>query len=73
METQKVIAHIVGWLKEYCTNAHQKGFVIGISGGIDSAVTSALCARTGFPVLCVEMPIHQAASQVSRGQEHIVA
>lgn len=71
METQKVLDHIVDWLKGYCTNAHQKGFVVGISGGIDSAVTSALCARTGFPVLCVEMPIHQAASQVSRGQEHI--
>lgn len=73
MDTEKVIEHIVGWLKDYCSSAHQKGFVIGISGGIDSAVTSALCARTGLPVLCVEMPIHQAASHVSRGQEHIAA
>ena len=47
--------------------------MVGVSGGIDSAVTSALCARTNLPVLCVEMPIHQAASQVQRAQEHITA
>lgn len=47
------------------------GFVVGVSGGIDSAVTSTLCAMTGKPVLCMEMPIHQAESQVSRAQEHI--
>ncbi|MBP7515540.1 MAG: NAD(+) synthase [Flavobacteriales bacterium] len=73
MKTEKVIAHIVGWLQRYCEENGQKGFVIGVSGGIDSAVTSALCARTGLPVLCVEMPIHQAPSQVQRAQEHIAA
>ncbi|QHI38389.1 NH(3)-dependent NAD(+) synthetase [Kordia antarctica] len=71
MKTEKVIDHIVKWLKEYATNAKVNGFVIGVSGGIDSAVTSTLCAKTGLPVLCIEMPIHQAASHVSRGQEHI--
>jgi NAD+ synthase len=48
-----------------------QGFVVGISGGIDSAVTSTLCAQTGLKVLCVEMPIHQATNQISRGREHI--
>lgn len=71
MQTEKVVDHIVNWLKEYATNAKINGFVIGISGGIDSAVTSTLCAKTGLQVLCIEMPIHQAASHVSRGQEHI--
>ena len=47
------------------------GFVIGVSGGIDSALTSTLCAMTEKPVLLVEMPIHQAASHVTRGQQHI--
>ncbi|HQW42457.1 MAG TPA: NAD(+) synthase, partial [Flavobacteriales bacterium] len=69
MDTARVIDHITNWLKAYCLENRQKGFVIGISGGIDSAVTSALCAQTGSPVLCVEMPIHQAATQVTRGQE----
>lgn len=73
MNTDKVIVHITDWLRTYCEQNGQKGFVVGVSGGIDSAVTSALCARTGLPTLCVEMPIHQAFSQVERAQEHISA
>ncbi|WP_034061411.1 NAD(+) synthase [Lacinutrix jangbogonensis] len=71
MQTEKVVNHIVNWLKDYAYNAKVNGFVVGISGGIDSAVTSILCAKTGLDVLCIEMPIHQAASHVSRAQEHI--
>ncbi|MBF6640585.1 NAD(+) synthase [Flavobacterium sp. J49] len=63
--------YIVTWLKDYATKAKVNGFVIGISGGVDSAVTSTLCAQTGLTTLCVEMPIHQDPSQVSRGREHI--
>lgn len=71
MKTEKVIDHIVKWLKDYAENANIKGFVIGISGGIDSAVTSTLCAKTGLELLCLEMPIHQEFSQVSRAMNHI--
>lgn len=68
---EKVNEWIVNWLKTYAENAGVKGFVIGISGGVDSAVTSTLCAQTGMPTLCLEMPIHQAENQVNRGREHI--
>lgn len=71
MNTPKVAEHIINWLKDYATNAKVNGFVVGISGGIDSAVTSTLCAKTGLPTLCVELPIHQAKSQVNRANEHI--
>jgi|TARA_R110002020_G_scaffold474772_3_gene707181 NAD+ synthase len=71
MQTEKVIDHIVQWLKEYATNAKMDGFVLGISGGIDSALTSSLCAKTGLRTLCVEMPIHQDPNQVTRAKEHI--
>lgn len=71
MQTEKVTDHIVSWLKDYATNAKIKGFTIGISGGIDSAVTSTLCAMTGLDLLCVEMPIHQAESQEGRASNHI--
>lgn len=71
MQTEKVVDHIVNWLKDYATNAGVNGFVVGVSGGIDSAVTSTLVAKTGLNVLCVEMPIHQAKSHVSRANEHI--
>ena len=73
IQVEDVNNYIVSWLREYAENARVNGFVVGISGGIDSAVTSALCAQTGLQVLCVEMPIHQAENQVSRGQEHIEA
>ena len=71
MQIEKVVDYIVNWLKDYATNAGVNGFVVGISGGIDSAVTSILCAKTGLDVLCIEMPIHQAESHVTRAQEHI--
>ncbi len=71
MNTPEVATYIIEWLKNYATNAKVNGFVVGISGGIDSAVTSTLCAKTNLPTLCVELPIHQAQSQVSRAQEHI--
>lgn len=71
MQTEKIINHISDWLTAYLINSKQKGFVIGISGGIDSAVVSTLCAGTGFPLLCLEMPIHQEVNQQSRAKKHI--
>ncbi len=70
-DSENITNQIVKWLKDYAVNAKVNGFVIGISGGVDSAVTSTLCAMTGLKVLCVEMPIYQAPSHVSRGREHI--
>lgn len=70
-QAEKINQHIVKWLLDYANNAKVKGFVVGISGGIDSALTSTLCAQTGLPTLCVEMPIHQAESHVNRTYEHI--
>jgi NAD+ synthase len=71
IQVEEVNRHIVNWLKEYASKAKVNGFVIGISGGVDSAVTSTLCAQTGLTTLCIEMPIHQDPTQVNRGKEHI--
>ena len=68
---EKAIDHIVNWLNNYADKTGMNGFVVGVSGGIDSALTSTLCALTGKPVLCLEMPIHQEPNQVSRAKEHI--
>ena len=70
---EQVVDHIVSWLKSYSENTGTKGFVVGVSGGIDSAVTSYLCALTGKPTICVEMSIHQAESQENRASLHIDA
>ncbi|MCC6837514.1 MAG: NAD(+) synthase [Bacteroidia bacterium] len=71
MKHQKVVQHIVNWLGHYSDQSKTNGFVIGISGGIDSAVTSTLCAKTGKKVICLNMPIHQHKAEYDRGQEHI--
>jgi len=53
------INHIVKWLRAYARSAKISTFVVGISGGIDSSVVSALCARTGLKTIVVQIPIRQ--------------
>ena len=53
------INHIVKWLKAYAKSAKISTFVVGVSGGIDSSVVSALCAQTGLNTIVVQMPIRQ--------------
>ena len=43
---EKVERYIIKWLKDYMGKSKMQGFVVGVSGGIDSAVTSTLCAKT---------------------------
>jgi len=71
MKKKETIQYIVNWLKQYSDQSNTNGFVIGISGGIDSALTSTLCAMTGKQVICLNMPIHQHKAEYNRGHEHI--
>lgn len=50
---------ITQWIQDYAVKNNIKSLVVGISGGIDSSVVSALCARTGMPVIAATMPIRQ--------------
>ena len=54
---------ITKWIKDYAKEHKIKTLVVGISGGIDSAVVSTLCAKTGLPVYAVSMPIAQLSEQ----------
>lgn len=71
MQTQKIIDGIVIWLKEYAQKARVNGYVVGVSGGVDSGVVSTLCAMTGQKTLLIEMPIRQKVDQVDRAQDHM--
>ena len=71
MQKEKITEKIVTWLKDYAEKAHVKGYVVGVSGGVDSGVVSTLCAMTGLKTLLLEMPIHQKEDQVSRALDHI--
>ena len=66
MNVSAISDHIVSWLTQYAKQARAKGFVVGVSGGIDSATTSTLCALTGLEVTLLNLPIHQANDQLNR-------
>jgi NAD+ synthase len=49
---------IQNWIIDYVNEYNIKTLVIGVSGGIDSAVVSTLCAKTGIPTIAVGMPLN---------------
>ena len=63
--------NIVGWLKDYYWQHNIKAFVIGVSGGIDSAVVSSLCARTGLPTYVVCMPLNSKFKNTTLSDAHL--
>ena len=71
MKYDIIADNIIQWLKAYSKKSKTDGFVIGISGGIDSALTSTLCASTGLPTICIVMPIMQNINEVNRASNHI--
>ena len=71
MKYDIIIEEINDWLIKYLKKSKCDGFVVGVSGGIDSALTSTLCARTGYPTLCIDMPILQNEDEINRAENHI--
>ena len=71
MNSKEIVTQIVQWLINYSNKSKTSGYVVGVSGGIDSALTSTLCAMTGLPTLCVDMPISQNNNEQKRGLDHI--
>jgi len=63
---------IVKWLADYywMHSGNIKGFVVGVSGGIDSAVVSTLCAETGLPTYAVTMPLHSKEENTELSEAH---
>ena len=62
---------IVKWIKNYADENKIQSLVVGVSGGIDSAVVSTLCAETGLPTFPLGMPIHQDSDQESLSDIHL--
>ena len=65
MEVSKKTIFIKDWILNYVNSMPKKAktLVIGISGGIDSSVTSAICAMTGLKTIVLSMPIKQKSAQ----------
>ena len=68
---KKQVHNIVSWLQIRAEESGCRGFVVGVSGGIDSALTSTLCALTGLPTYVVGLPIHQPDTHVHRSERHM--
>ena len=73
MNSDKKIEHISNWIKKYILSLQftSPSLIIGVSGGIDSAVTSTLCCKTGFKTIAVSMPIKQNSSQHDLSIKHL--
>ena len=63
---------IKDWIKGYCKDNNIQQLVVGVSGGIDSAVVSTLCSMTGIPTLTLVMPIRQKQEQTDLGVDHCI-
>ena len=72
MEVSKKVVFIKDWILNYTNSMPNKAnaLVIGISGGIDSSVTSTLCAMTGIKTIVLTMPIKQIISQHNLSLKH---
>ena len=67
---ENTINDIVTWLKEYLNRNNRKCFVVGVSGGVDSAVVSTLCATTGVPTVVLNIPIDSTSNNTKLSTVH---
>ena len=73
MNSKDKIEYIVNWIKNYTKTIKTQPvtLVIGVSGGVDSALTSTLCAHTGLKTIAISMPIKQNSSQHDLSLRHL--
>ena len=72
MKIPERVDYIKNWINDYCKSTSKKpdSLIIGISGGIDSSVTSTLCALTGKKTIVLSMPINQIKEQHNLSLKH---
>lgn len=71
LDYKKVRENLVQQIKEYSEKSHTDWFVVWVSGWIDSAVVSSLCAESWKPTILITLPIHQNKQEVERADKHI--
>jgi NAD+ synthase len=69
----RLVSDIDRWLKDYYYKHSIKAFVVGVSGGIDSAVVSTLCAKTELPTYVLTMPLHSKEGNTKLSDAHAKA
>ena len=73
MNSKDKIQYIINWIKNYTKSIKSQpvSLIIGVSGGVDSALTSTLCAHTGLRTIAISMPIKQNSSQHDLSLRHL--
>jgi NAD+ synthase len=71
IDYQNLANEIKSWITTYASENNLKKLVIGVSGGIDSAVVSTLCAETGLPTIVVGMPINSNKKNTELSEKQI--
>ena len=73
MNSKDKITYIVNWIKNYTKTIKSQpvSLIVGVSGGVDSALTSTLCAQTGLKTIAISMPIKQNSSQHDLSLRHL--
>ena len=67
---EQLKTRIVNWISDYCWKYNIKALVVGVAGGIDSAVVSTLCAETGLPTYVLTMPLHSKKENTELSEAH---
>ena len=73
MKSKDKISYIINWIKNYTKSIKSQpiSLIIGVSGGVDSALTSTLCAHTGLKTIAISMPIKQNSTQHDLSLRHL--
>jgi NAD+ synthase len=71
IDYQNLAKEIKSWITVYAGENNLKTLVVGVSGGIDSAVVSTLCAETGLPTIVVGMPINSNKKNTELSEKQI--
>lgn len=69
IDLSKTEQYIIDWIKNYASAAGIKTLIVGLSGGVDSALVALLCTKTSIPTVCVAMPCHSSTSSLNRAKE----
>lgn len=62
---------VTAWLAMKAFDTGRKVFIVGVSGGVDSALVSTLCAKTGYPTLCLVLPCESRPDGLVLARKHI--
>src|ERR1035437_842465 len=69
---KQLATDITNWIRDYATSNNIKSLVVGVSGGIDSAVVSTLCAMTELPTYLLVIDIHSNPEHIRLATDHCI-